>query len=726
MRVDFGNTNIFFNSEIEFDKDINFVFGKNGTGKSTITSLIQEQYGNDLDIRIFQGFDSILGEDRRLNAVTLGEENTSINEQISSKETEKEKLLLNIEEMSKEIQSPDSEDIENSYSKLENSKKEKSSKIKEIEAFYTRSAATIAKDNRLVENARTYRKDTFKKEIANAKIIEKDELEKNSNILKSEKKVAKRIDFPRIDPSKYQDSVNEILLSKVESKIILDEIANDSDKTNFAETGMHIHNPGEVCSFCGNLVTEERLNTLKSYFSADEVELLKRRIAYGKDKIISYKNTLLVLKMNIEDFYPDFVERAKVINKKIETVIESQISFFDSLLKALDEKEKNLFQEEVALSLKIPEEFADIISEHEQIVKINNEFSENLVAKQGEARQALRLCEVKKIIDEFKLESELVKLEALTRRETEAQSNFDIEVNKVEKEREQINKINSEITILKSKTKNTEKLAHNINDRLRYLVSFELTRKKVDDQEFYEIKNHQGEIRPITEISTGEKNIIAFLYFIEKLSEVSNSSENVDKVIVFDDPMTSNDDTMQYLIIDELQKIIKNCNKKNNSNKFILLTHNTFFYLNCSFEIKNRRDGKNAYEESNFYKLQRCETQTKIRKIENRQKDFKTNYEALWHELVYLYSEEKPEMMLNPIRRIIETYVVFNGKEDFYKKNKDAKNLFNTNSHYFPDLEADLNGKDQEDIKNILKKCFIDNGAENHFNKHWNNAVKNG
>lgn len=726
MRVDFGNTNIFFNSEIEFDKDINFVFGKNGTGKSTITSLIQEQYGNDLDIRIFQGFDSILGEDRRLNAVTLGEENTSINEQISSKETEKEKLLLNIEEMSKEIQSPDSEDIENSYSKLENSKKEKSSKIKEIEAFYTRSAATIAKDNRLVENARTYRKDTFKKEIANAKIIEKDELEKNSNILKSEKKVAKRIDFPRIDPSKYQDSVNEILLSKVESKIILDEIANDSDKTNFAETGMHIHNPGEVCSFCGNLVTEERLNTLKSYFSADEVELLKRRIANGKDKIISYKNTLLVLTMNIEDFYPDFVERAKVINEKIETVIESQISFFDSLLKALDEKEKNLFQEEVALGLKIPEEFADIISEHEQIVKMNNEFSENLAAKQSEARQALRLCEVKKIIDEFKLDSELVKLEALTRRETEAQSNFDIEVNKVEKEREQINKINSEITILKSKTKNTEKLAHNINDRLRYLVSFELTRKKVDDQEFYEIKNHQGEIRPITEISTGEKNIIAFLYFIEKLSEVSNSSENVDKVIVFDDPMTSNDDTMQYLIIDELQKIIKYCNKKNNPNKFILLTHNTFFYLNCSFEIKNRRDGKNAYEESNFYKLQRCETQTKISKIENRQKDFKTNYEALWHELVYLYSEEKPEMMLNPIRRIIETYVVFNGKEDFYKKNKDAKNLFNTNSHYFPDLEADLNGKDQEDIKNILKKCFIDNGAENHFNKHWNNAAKNG
>lgn len=133
---------------------------------------------------------------------------------------------------------------------------------------------------------------------------------------------------------------------------------------------------------------------------------------------------------------------------------------------------------------------------------------------------------------------------------------------------------------------------------------------------------------------------------------------------------------------------------------------------------------KNAFEESNFYKLQRCDNQTKISRIENKNQDFKTNYEALWHELAFLYTEDKPEMMLNPIRRIIETYVVFNGKEDFYKNNKDAKNLFNTNSHYFPDLEADLNGKGRDDIKNMLKKCFSDNGAEVHFNKHWKNATK--
>jgi len=58
---------------------VNFIFGKNGTGKSTITSLIAQTMNSDVDVRIFQGFDSVLGEDDKLNAVILGEENTKIN-----------------------------------------------------------------------------------------------------------------------------------------------------------------------------------------------------------------------------------------------------------------------------------------------------------------------------------------------------------------------------------------------------------------------------------------------------------------------------------------------------------------------------------------------------------------------------------------------------------------------------------------------------------------------
>ncbi|MGJ0996250.1 AAA family ATPase [Enterococcus casseliflavus] len=54
MKLDFSSKVFFSNSDIEFDKPINFVFGKNGTGKSTITNLVNEQYGDSLDIVYFK------------------------------------------------------------------------------------------------------------------------------------------------------------------------------------------------------------------------------------------------------------------------------------------------------------------------------------------------------------------------------------------------------------------------------------------------------------------------------------------------------------------------------------------------------------------------------------------------------------------------------------------------------------------------------------------------
>ena len=87
MKIDLSSVNIFEDNELELDKKITFIFGKNGTGKSTITEEIKK-LNSDYDVSVFQGFNNIIDENHRLNAVVLGEENLIINTQIKQKKKE--------------------------------------------------------------------------------------------------------------------------------------------------------------------------------------------------------------------------------------------------------------------------------------------------------------------------------------------------------------------------------------------------------------------------------------------------------------------------------------------------------------------------------------------------------------------------------------------------------------------------------------------------------------
>ena len=91
VKIDLSSEILFKENEIDFEKKINFIFGKNGTGKSTISKLLQEQ-NISYDLRLFQGFESVIGENNQLNAVILGEENKKINEENDFKNKFKNKF----------------------------------------------------------------------------------------------------------------------------------------------------------------------------------------------------------------------------------------------------------------------------------------------------------------------------------------------------------------------------------------------------------------------------------------------------------------------------------------------------------------------------------------------------------------------------------------------------------------------------------------------------------
>ena len=81
MVLDLSSIEVFEEDQIDFDKRVTFIFGKNGTGKTTIAEEMKKLTPG-YDVMTFQGFANIIDENKRLNAVVLGEENATISRQI--------------------------------------------------------------------------------------------------------------------------------------------------------------------------------------------------------------------------------------------------------------------------------------------------------------------------------------------------------------------------------------------------------------------------------------------------------------------------------------------------------------------------------------------------------------------------------------------------------------------------------------------------------------------
>ncbi len=700
-------------------KKINFVFGKNGTGKTTIADTIRAQFSDIYNVCIFKDFEGVIGENNRLNAVALGTENAEI--QVKIEEINKE-----IDDIKKEVDEP-VDKTENFFTKAKKAEESYENQKEKIEKFFFKSAQKIKNQPNPQIAKTSYFKSDFKDEIFNAKPLSDEEVKKYKETIKiDEKKENVRItSLPDINLSVYLKSTNDILETSVSQRQIIEELKNNPQKQNFAQEGMriHKHKVGEKCAFCGSEIDEKRWRLLGNCFN-NEVDELKNRIKQEIDKInFEIKKLNAFKKIDRNNFYDKFAEQIELLNLQIENTKNEYKNFLDKLKIELEKKNKNLFVKSNKLKTSISANFNEIRERYVEIVEANNDFTQNLTNEVEKAKDALRYHEVKKALDIFKYESEKSKLENLETLKKEAEKLLS---NK-KKELEEKKKYKTQLI---NQTKNEKQIAIKINKLLKNMGTESFSLQLVDNDN----KNQKGQYRiqrwyhkenesdDVVNLSKGEKNIIAFLYFLFSLKE--NGDNGKSKIIVLDDPMTSNDDTMQYLMISEIQKFYKNLDS---DNYFFLLTHNCHFYLNVrpNTAKKYKHGGREIsfYEKHGNYCLLSDGRKASIRNIESGKDDFKTNYELLWKEIQFLYEENTAtaDIMLNPFRKICETYMKFNciELEKFFENNLGVKKLYDVNQHSADDLEAEQNGKTKREIREILREIFTNNNAKEHFDKHW-------
>lgn len=156
-------------------------------------------------------------------------------------------------------------------------------------------------------------KDNF---ISRWKALATEQSEDTINILKKtlnvEEKHAKKLPLWDLNLAICLSELNKLLCRKVIAKDVFEEFSGNKRKEEFAKMGVGIHEAGELCAFCGNELSRERLEKLRLYFSADEVEGFRKDIQEFIDGIDEVLKKLRIFDVEVTSFYPDKIGEANV------------------------------------------------------------------------------------------------------------------------------------------------------------------------------------------------------------------------------------------------------------------------------------------------------------------------------------------------------------------------------------------------------------------------------
>lgn len=181
----------------------------------------------------------------------------------------------------------------------------------------------------------------------------------------------------------------------------------------------------------------------------------------------------------------------------------------------------------------------------------------------------------------------------------------------------------------------------------KLLSSFGFEGFKLDEADektgFYKIVRPDGKDAHQS-LSEGEKTFITFLYFYHLLKGSDNATGvQEDRIAVFDDPISSLDSEVLFIVSTLIKDIINEARNDSLIKQVFVLTHNVYFHKEVTYKEK---------KDAGFWLVSKRENISRIDRANGN--PVKSAYEMLWLEL-----EEdnlKPLTVRNTLRRILEYY----------------------------------------------------------------------
>lgn len=179
-----------------------------------------------------------------------------------------------------------------------------------------------------------------------------------------------------------------------------------------------------------------------------------------------------------------------------------------------------------------------------------------------------------------------------------------------------------------------------------------------DQDNQYEIVRPDGS-NAARSLSEGEKTFVTFLYFYHLIrGSVSESGMTSDRVIVFDDPVSSLDSDILFIVSSLIKRVFELSHAQNSLiRQVFVLTHNIYFHKEVSFDPDRQRELR-AHE--TFWIVKKIDDVSTLKSFDHN--PIKTSYELLWSEV---RNENRSNLTIqNTLRRILENYFKILGNMD--------------------------------------------------------------
>ena len=654
-------------------KKVNFFFGFNGSGKSTIAkylhSLSLEESQRSLDFKdcTQTGYNAsshqILTFDENFTEVnfkqnpllkgvfSLNEKNDIIDGQIATQKSiiisfknlkeKKEQLILKIEQ-----------DKNQKHTALLNtcwSQRDTFSTFTKINLVHSGS-----KPNHLQKL-----KDILRNPLANVPTIEQLTERYNSLYENEISEITITVDSKlykeiRIIEREFESLLSEVIVGNEDVDIAA--LIKKLDSRSWVETGVkYLEQTDDICPFCQQQTISDNLkqqfNELFDETYKEKIEEIERLFNLHKQK----SNALLSNILEIQNVYnPNNLVSKTYIKLK---------ELFDNNSGIIAYKIKHSNEKKSLTSLKtIKSELSGIIN---SIKQNNTTFSEL-----GDSRNNL-------ISDIwlFMAQQCQTDIETFAEKEIKYQRIIPLANQLIGTYNTQELAAKQTIESLRGQTVNTKDAVDNINLILKSagFEGFEVDEKDTVNNisQYYLKRNGNSDENPVfRSLSEGEKNFISFLYFFQfcvGTDDIENNSTKK-KIIVIDDPVSSLDSQSLFVVSTLIRQLIlrkgnnpraeKKLFKNTNVSQVFVLTHNLYFYKEVSFEKHS------ICIDFWHYRISKTNNVSEISGCNNR--TVFDDYSLLWQTLKDINDNLPADSSLNIViantmRRVIQSFVNFIG-----------------------------------------------------------------